>query len=78
MSTAMKIDMSERGRLRSELYQPWALTGGWEVVGTVHVPGEGEAALARHHGTGYYVRLAAGTLRSIDQRAVRLAIEAAS
>lgn len=57
------------------LYQPLPLQG-WDVLGVV-TAGDHTGALIRNHRTGIYCMANAGTLRSLPQRKVIAALEAA-
>jgi len=73
---------TNRGRLAVEVDGNWrlyanTLPAGAEALGTV-TRGAGETgALIRYAGTGLYAQINAGAVRSLDQRKVRAAIEAA-
>lgn len=57
------------------LYQTAQLPG-WEVIGTV-TDAEGTGALLRNERTGIYCRANAGAIRSLPQRKVQAALDAA-
>lgn len=75
--------MSRRQRSRIEVdphgdWSPYyrAPLPGWEVIGTV-TDAEGTGALLRNQRTGIYCRANAGAIRSLPQRKVQAALDAA-
>lgn len=75
------MSRAHRGRITVEvpgkpgLYQTAPLPG-WEVIGTV-TDAEGTGALLRNERTGIYCRANAGAIRSLPQRKVQAALDAA-
>lgn len=72
---------SNRGRLSVDLGGSWriytiTLPAGSSAVGAVTRDGDA-GALARIDATGLYVQVNAGVIRTLDQRKVRAAMEAA-
>lgn len=77
--------MSRAGRSRLTVDVPGAPTihllptgmpPGWEIIGTV-TDADGPGALVRNARTGIYCKANAGTIRSLPQRKVEAAINAA-